>query len=273
MSTPFSPKENPAVATQRGSTKRTTIILPSQHSLAKAGYGATFDIAGIRAAIRQPESILATLQALHIPLSGNRHIRCPLPNHADRNPSWRYDLQRGRWFCSCGHGDLIDLVMAMLGCTFPEAVAFIQGDGGRSVQDRPAKPFPVVDDRESTQRAMAVWRQSCPVAGTLAERYLRQRGVNLPEWPESLRFHPGLWHGESRKAWPALVAAVSGADGKPCAVQRLWLDPVTGKKPQPCPSANRLAPSRAGRCGWNFREPPPGQGHRHLWFVRGLRTA
>lgn len=41
------------------------------------------------------------------------HIRCPFPDHEDRNPSFRSDSRTGRWFCSCGSGDVLDFVQRM----------------------------------------------------------------------------------------------------------------------------------------------------------------
>jgi len=70
-----------------------------------------------------------------------------------------------------------------------------------------------------------------PVAGTLAEIYLRERGItaliNLP----ALRFHPRCKYlpddgdpSGTRDAWPALLAAVTDGDGTVTGVQRTWLD-------------------------------------------------
>jgi hypothetical protein len=51
------------------------------------------------------------LAALGIKLNGRRHIRCPFPGHADQHPSWRWDAGKGRYFCTCGSGDIIGAVM------------------------------------------------------------------------------------------------------------------------------------------------------------------
>jgi hypothetical protein len=65
------------------------------------------------------------------------------------------------------------------------------------------------------------------------ERYLRSRGIDLeilPRPPSSLRFHPGLWNTESRRYWPALVAAVTNIEGHLVAVHRTFLEPDGGGK-------------------------------------------
>jgi len=67
-----------------------------------------------------------------------------------------------------------------------------------------------------------------PIAGTLAEHYLRHRGIaTLPDLP-SLRFHPRCYYrsgdGSARETWPAMIAAVTDRDGTITGVHRTWLD-------------------------------------------------
>lgn len=39
--------------------------------------------------------------------NGGTHVRCPYPDHEDRNPSWRWDDAAGRAHCSCSLSDSI----------------------------------------------------------------------------------------------------------------------------------------------------------------------
>jgi hypothetical protein len=58
-------------------------------------------------------------------------------------------------------------------------------------------------------------------------RYLAGRGIDLarlPRAPGALRHHPGLWHWEARRHWPAMVAAVCDAEGRHCATHCTWLE-------------------------------------------------
>ena len=71
-----------------------------------------------------------------------------------------------------------------------------------------------------TAQAKRLWQEAQPIAGTLAETYLRGRGITAP-LPATLRFHPECWHGPTARRLPAMVAAVQGA-GLP-AVHRTWL--------------------------------------------------
>lgn len=71
------------------------------------------------------------------------------------------------------------------------------------------------------RQAERCWREAQPIAGTVAEYYLREaRGITCP-LPPSLRFHPGAWHGPTATKAPALVALVEGGDG--FAVHRTYL--------------------------------------------------
>jgi len=69
-------------------------------------------------------------------------------------------------------------------------------------------------------QAKRLWQEAKPIAGTVAETYLRGRGITCP-LPPALRFHPDTWHGPTAKRYPALVAAVQGV-GLP-AVHRTFL--------------------------------------------------
>lgn len=76
--------------------------------------------------------------------------------------------------------------------------------------------------------ARAVWDEAQPIGGSIAEAYLRHRGITCP-LPATLRFAPSCWH-QSAKRLPALVALVEGGDG--FAVHRTWLRlDGTGKAP------------------------------------------
>lgn len=69
----------------------------------------------------------------------------------------------------------------------------------------------MADAQRRALQASYLWNEAQPIAGTLAETYLRGRGIACP-LPDSLRFHPACWHGPTAKRYPAVVAAVQGAD-------------------------------------------------------------
>ena len=66
------------------------------------------------------------LRALGIPWKkGARHISCPYPDHADQNPSWRWDERKAKAFCTCitqrGGHSILDIVKRMEGIDFDVA--------------------------------------------------------------------------------------------------------------------------------------------------------
>jgi phage/plasmid primase-like uncharacterized protein len=71
-------------------------------------------------------------------------------------------------------------------------------------------------------QAKRLWEEAQPITGTIAETYLRGRGITC-ELPETLRFHGACWHGPTAKRWPAMVGAVQGANLP--AVHRTYLRP------------------------------------------------
>ncbi|MEV8468815.1 toprim domain-containing protein [Fluviibacterium sp. DFM31] len=76
------------------------------------------------------------------------------------------------------------------------------------------------ETEKRARQAERCWLESQTITGTLAETYLRGRGINCP-LPQTLRFHPECWHGPTAKRLPALVALVEGGNG--IAVHRTYL--------------------------------------------------
>lgn len=118
------------------------------------------------------------------------------------------------------------------GCTFADVLA---AAGIRSGDYRPPDPATIAQrDREEraqaekrARQAERCWQEALPIGGTIAERYLRGRGITC-DLPGTLRFHPEAWHGATAKRHPALVAWVQGAGA--AAVHRTYLRPDgTGK--------------------------------------------
>ena len=70
---------------------------------------------------------------------------------------------------------------------------------------------------------------SQPIARTLAETYLRNRGITALHEAGSLRFHPRCYYRPDEQlpteTWPAMIACVTDLDGRITGVHRTWLDP------------------------------------------------
>ena len=118
------------------------------------------------------------------------------------------------------------------GCGFRDVLAAAGVAPGGYVPPDPAS----VAQREAERRAdaakrerqaHALWREAQPIGGTVAETYLRSRGI-ICDLPDTLRFHPHCWHGATASKHSALVALVEGGEG--FAVHRTYLLPDgTGK--------------------------------------------
>jgi phage/plasmid primase-like uncharacterized protein len=137
------------------------------------------------------------------------------------------------------HGDLLDLIgrvegHSRLSDTLDAARRFLRlppAERGQSrVTQRERQPAPR-GSAESARRLLAAAR---PIASTVAQRYLRKRGLNDLRGTEALRFHPRCWYQPSvddvagtPTAWPAMVAAVTDLDGTVTGAHRTWLDPAT----------------------------------------------
>lgn len=79
------------------------------------------------------------------------------------------------------------------------------------------------DAERKLETAAGIWKSTLPLAGSLAEVYLRSRGLTIGEEP-NLRFHSALPYPNAGKH-PALVARVQGPDGRGVGVWRIFLTP------------------------------------------------
>ncbi|MEP3636372.1 MAG: toprim domain-containing protein [Paracoccaceae bacterium] len=61
-------------------------------------------------------------------------------------------------------------------------------------------------------RARATWQSAKPIAGTIAEIYLRGRKISCP-LPNNLRFHHSAYHGPSAQSLRAMIANVQPTGG------------------------------------------------------------
>jgi phage/plasmid primase-like uncharacterized protein len=131
------------------------------------------------------------------------------------------------------HGDLLDVIQESCGFadfkeTVDEARSFLRlsRPEPEPMAKRTKSPSTPADSRESARRLFAM---SQPISGTLAEAYLRSRGMTALHETASLRFHPQCYHRPDEHSpteiWPAMIAAVTDLDGRLTGVHRTWLDP------------------------------------------------
>jgi hypothetical protein len=155
------------------------------------------------------------------------------------------------------HGDLLDLIALSCGYdrladVLAEARRFL---GLRHPEPvRPPRPEPSTGLPQSVRRLLVA---SYPLAGTVAETYLRARGIAVTPDLRALRFHPRCFYrttdpatGADRyEAWPALLAAVTDIAGHVTGLHRTWLDP-SGSCKAAVPSPRRSLGELAGHGVW-----------------------
>ena len=145
----------------------------------------------------------------------------------DRGPAGKWtDAATGE------HGDLLDLIAQAQGCatladTLDEARRFLSLP--RPEPREPVTPAP----QGSPEAARRLFAMSRSIRGTVAETYLRTRGITDLRDRTSLRFHPRCYYrgdeadpaDSARNAWPALIAGATDPAGAITGVQRTWLAP------------------------------------------------
>lgn len=136
---------------------------------------------------------------------------------------------------SIADGDKGLLVRCHAGCDARDVLAELRRRG--LLEDRPERarvlgvhpPQQRAPAHEPDPAALAIWQAGVSIAGTIAERYLRARGLVGP-FPPSLR--AGTIRHLDRYALPCLVAAVQAPDRRIIAVQTTALDPRGDRKAQ-----------------------------------------
>jgi hypothetical protein len=142
--------------------------------------------------------------------NGSYLTRCPVPSHGkgrgDHSPS-----------LSLRDGDHDLLVHCFAGCDpldILDAIFDVIRDKGGEVDQPSAAPAPEDSDkykRQQHEKARWLWRQRRPIAGTIAERYLREvRGITCA-LPATLGFLPA----RKSEHHPAMIAAFALADETP----------------------------------------------------------
>jgi len=150
--------------------------------------------------------------------------------------------RRGVWsdFASGEAGDMLELIrVAECGGDIAKAVTWAKqylgletGDPKRVEDARrraaeQRKKAAKEPDNKWYGAAMRIWGEAQPrLRATAADLYLKSRGIDLEKLgyqPRALRFHPAVYHRETQKMHPALIALIVGNDNKPCGIHRIYL--------------------------------------------------
>ncbi|WP_254492856.1 toprim domain-containing protein [Bartonella sp. B1099] len=182
--------------------------------------------------------------------------RCPA--HDDQLPSLSItNGNDGRLLLTC-----------YAGCSFREIIQALRRIGllGKQAYDHTlsfSKQFctDLKRAKKKAERAKAIWQQSQPIKNTLAETYLRMRGITC-ELPADLRFHDKCPH-PLGMTLPALVALVKGAGS--FAIHRTFLQ-ANGCKTDQKPAKAMLGSVMGGAVRLSQANP------KHLVICEGIET-
>jgi hypothetical protein len=134
----------------------------------------------------------------------------------------------GKWidFATGEHGDLLDLIarsrrLEDFRDVAEEARRFLGLPDTVPTWSQPPAPA------GSSEAARRLFASAKPIHGTIAETYLRGRGIADLRGLMTLRFHATCFHrareDAPRETWPALLAAVTDLRGAVTGVLRTWL--------------------------------------------------
>jgi hypothetical protein len=140
----------------------------------------------------------------------------------------------GHWTdaASAEHGDLLDVIRESCGFidfrdVTEEARRFLSLP--RSEPEPPPNPLRPPARTGSPEAARRLFGMSQRVMHTLAEMYLRNRGITPLHEDGALRFHPRCYYRPDdhspTEIWPAMIACVTDLDGRITGAHRTWLDP------------------------------------------------
>ncbi|WP_011583137.1 MULTISPECIES: DUF7146 domain-containing protein [Chelativorans] len=130
------------------------------------------------------------------------------------------------------YGDLLDVIGAAIGRSDFRSIAAearrflaLPDPNPPERTDHDWKPAPP-RSREAARRLVAI---SQPIRGTIAETYLRNRGITALHDLGSLHFHPGCYYrprgSRVTQALPAMIASVTDLADAMTGAHRTWLSP------------------------------------------------
>lgn len=129
------------------------------------------------------------------------------------------------------HGDLLDVIRESCGLVefkdvAEEARSFLRLPHPEPGHDPPGpnRTSAPVGSPDAARRLFAMAR---PISGTVAETYLRARGIVDLHGTECLRFHPRCYYSPDDDAptqtWPAMIGAVTDLNDRQTGAHRTWL--------------------------------------------------
>lgn len=159
-----------------------------------------------------------------------KHGPCIFCKGVDR---YRWDNKDGygTYICGqCGAGTPFQLVMKHFGINFKDALKRISealGGGYIKVDTAQNKNEMSVDDKKKMLNK--IWGESTELTGNdHVSKYLHSRGLALQ--PDNVRYCPKLYHKDTQRYYPAMVAKIVDKNNIPQAIHRTYLDTNVAKQ-------------------------------------------
>ncbi len=187
--------------------------------------------------------------------------RCPA--HDDRLPSLSLaNGHDGRLLLTCYAGcSFREIIQALIRIGLLGKQAFFDKAYDQTLSFSKQFCADLKQAKRKAERAKAIWQQSQPIKNTLAETYLRMRGITC-DLPADLRFYDKCPH-PSGGTLPALVALVKGAGS--FAIHRTFLKD-NGCKTDQKPAKAMLGSVTGGAVHLSQANP------KHLVICEGIET-
>ncbi len=201
-----------------------------------------------------------------------RHVKCPVHGGKDGFRLFKDHADTGGGICNtCGSfSDGLALLQWVNGWNFPQTCEAVANHLGLVAGQMPTSKVHLADpglgaeEKKENERRRAslkrVWKDSIPLDAKKAEParlYMARRGLHWRDIDyKVLRFHPALAYYEERQkigVFPALIALMSDADGKPVTLHRIYLTDEGYKAPVSSPKKMMPVPTDRAITGGAIR--------------------
>ena len=177
--------------------------------------------------------IFAALGIVWPPPSPGRTIKCPFPDHADKKPSWRWDVQKRLYACSCADpvngrhgGDLADVIRrcspdGLTDRSLGGIAKWLRELLARPIADEPVRRAAAGSQDAAKREQTARRAELAEQAANEARSYLERSKAARLDHPYIVAKGLGAIHG-ARQINDLLLIPVRNMAGEIRGVQRIW---------------------------------------------------